>query len=254
MSKEKQTIEILSEMEWKRIVRRDIKSKINLSDRWYQLILSMIRKVGLDLSEQGIKILEVGCGLGGFCLWASKKCENVVGLDIGRARLHQGNSLRKRLKRKTSFIVGDAQSLPFKSELYDIVVCSETLEHIPNYKKAFNELVRVTKKFGHIILTFPNYINMTLLYKPISFLLSSTPKKWNSQPPDLHSFNIFTINRLFEREDLKVLVKEGIGLIHLPSAKPKIRFIDFRLNKPVKKLKFLCINIGVIAQKIKNSR
>lgn len=224
-----------------------LKTKIQLSDRWYQLILNLIKLADLNLSKSRTTILEIGCGRGGFCIWTSNKCESVIGLDIGKKRIKTANKLRKRFLREVGFVVADAQHLPFKKESYDIIVCAETLEHVPDYRKVFNEMVRVTKKYGHIVVTVPNYINSTRIYRFFEIPSYLAGKKL--QPDDLHRFNIFTVNRLFERKNLKVKIKRGIGLIYIPSVHPKIKSLESSLNKPFDKLKFLCINIGVIAQK-----
>jgi SAM-dependent methyltransferase len=236
------------ESDWDFVHLNEVKDKIQLSDRWYQLVLDMMKLAGLNLSKPDTKFLEVGCGLGGFSVWANKKCEDATGLDIAKTRINMANKLRKRLGREVGFMTGDAQSLPFRDGSYNVVVCSEVLEHLPDYRKAFDELVRVTKNSGYIIITVPNYINMTRLYMPLDFPSYLTGRR--PQPDDLNRFNIFVINRLFERKDLRVIVKRGVGLIHIRSVNPKIKFIENRLNRSFDRLKFLCINIGVIAQKI----
>jgi ubiquinone/menaquinone biosynthesis C-methylase UbiE len=48
----------------------------------------------------------------------------------------------------------DIHSLPFKDNMFDIVLCSETLEHVTNYKQAIKELLRITKHV--LIITVPH--------------------------------------------------------------------------------------------------
>ncbi|NEQ46175.1 MAG: class I SAM-dependent methyltransferase [Leptolyngbya sp. SIOISBB] len=47
----------------------------------------------------------------------------------------------------------DAIALPYEDEAFDVVLSSETLEHIPNYQDAFDELLRVARKA--VIVTVP---------------------------------------------------------------------------------------------------
>jgi len=240
-----------SRLDWELIFPEFVEGKIQLSDRWYQLILKMMNLVDLDFSKAGTTILEVGCGIGGFSIFASKECEDVNGLDIGKTRINMANKLRKSVGRKVGFVVGDAQFLPFRDGSYDIVICSETLEHIPDYRKAFHELVRVTKKLGYVIITVPNSVNLTQLYNFILFPLFLRVER--SQPEDLHLFNIFIVNKLFERKDLRVIIKRGVDFIYIPSIHPKTKSIESRLNRLFgrysRRLDFLCLNIGIIAQK-----
>jgi ubiquinone/menaquinone biosynthesis C-methylase UbiE len=211
----------------------------------------MMKSFGLDLSKAGTKFLEVGCGTGGFCIFASKECEHVTGLDIGKTRINMANKLRNRFGKKVSFVVGDAQYLPFRDGYYDIIVCSETLEHVPDHLKAFHELVRVTKRLGYVIITVPNNLSLAQLDKFQLFPSYFAVRR--SQPEDLHIFNNFVINKLFERKDLRVIIKRGVDLIYIPSTRPKMKFLESRLNRLFgrysRRLDFLCLNIGIIAQK-----
>lgn len=47
----------------------------------------------------------------------------------------------------------DIQRLPFKDNEFDVVLYSETLEHVPNLKEAIKELVRVCSKV--VVITVP---------------------------------------------------------------------------------------------------
>ena len=57
---------------------------------------------------------------------------------------------------KGMYVVADAENLPFKDSAFTHVVSSEVLEHIPDDKKAVNEVARIIKKGGDFILTFPH--------------------------------------------------------------------------------------------------
>ncbi len=57
----------------------------------------------------------------------------------------------------------DVHDLPFKNEEFDIVLCSETLEHVQNYQRGLEELLRVAKKA--VILTLPHEKTIDKKYK-----------------------------------------------------------------------------------------
>ena len=94
----------------------------------------------LDGAYSGI--LDVGCG-------SSKIIQSLpgaVGLDF---------SLRKlRYVRTTNPLVvhGSVLALPFKNESFDIVLCSQVIQHIPETDVAIKELLRVLKPGGRFIL------------------------------------------------------------------------------------------------------
>lgn len=52
-------------------------------------------------------------------------------------------------------IISDISSIPVGDSSFDVVLCSEVLEHIPDPNKALAELARITRSNGLIILTAP---------------------------------------------------------------------------------------------------
>ena len=58
-------------------------------------------------------------------------------------------------KHAYSIILGDMQKLPFEDNSFDIVYTRHTLEHLPYYDKAINEMARVAKQRVVVILFRP---------------------------------------------------------------------------------------------------
>lgn len=50
-------------------------------------------------------------------------------------------------------VLGDAQALGFASGIFDVVLCTEVLEHLPEPQKAIDEMFRVLKPGGTLLLT-----------------------------------------------------------------------------------------------------
>ncbi|HID99995.1 MAG TPA: class I SAM-dependent methyltransferase [Thiotrichaceae bacterium] len=50
--------------------------------------------------------------------------------------------------------IGNMHSLPFEDEQFDMVLCSESLEHVPDFKKSLTEILRVCKQAA--IITVPH--------------------------------------------------------------------------------------------------
>jgi SAM-dependent methyltransferase len=50
-------------------------------------------------------------------------------------------------------ILGDAQALPLASGAFDVVLCTEVLEHLPEPQQAIDEMFRVLKPGGTLLLT-----------------------------------------------------------------------------------------------------
>ena len=83
----------------------------------------------------------------------------VVGIDLpSNGRFGFSKDLLEEIRVKTSFIpiIASAEALPFRSNFFDKIVCTEVLEHIPNDKSAVSEMARVLRNEGKIFLTTPN--------------------------------------------------------------------------------------------------
>lgn len=51
-------------------------------------------------------------------------------------------------------------TLPYESNTFDLVTCTEVIEHLENYRKLIREVFRVTKPGGAAIFTTPNVLNL----------------------------------------------------------------------------------------------
>ncbi|MCP4049459.1 MAG: class I SAM-dependent methyltransferase [bacterium] len=106
------------------------------------------------------KLLDAGCGKGFTGNSVFGLCKEYHGFDISYSAV----AIAKKRLPNGVFNVGSLKKLPYDDEEFDCVVCSEVLEHIPDYLKAMSELSRVTKMGGSLIITTPNKHNpdMTL--------------------------------------------------------------------------------------------
>ena len=96
-------------------------------------------------------VLDVGCGTGAVLELLNGEYPNkrLVGLDltpgmIDVARAKQLDNVR--------FVVGDAEALPFGSQSFDAVLCSNSFHHYPHPEKFFSEAARVLRPGGRLIL------------------------------------------------------------------------------------------------------
>jgi len=140
--------------------------------RWWKMDKIKTRFVGKELErgkDRPIRILSIGCGLAGDLfvlnlLWGKKYCFELTGLDIDSEKIHLLNYFKeKREVKNLAFLLGDAQVLPFKEGAFDIVICSEVLEHLPDPEKAISEIRRVLVSDGLAIITTPNGSNLLTL-------------------------------------------------------------------------------------------
>lgn len=99
-----------------------------------------------------ISVLDVGCGEG-FTLAKLKKAKigkTLEGIEYVDDAITLGKKLHPSLKIKK----GTIYKLPYKANSFDVVLCTEVLEHLEDPEHALRELKRVTKKY--LVLSVPN--------------------------------------------------------------------------------------------------
>lgn len=114
---------------------------------------------------RGSTILDLGCGTGLISRHLSG--DRIVALDINRWAVERAKS---HSPETVQFIVGDADCLPLDSNIFDVVVCTDVIEHLLRPETALKEILRVMKKGAiligevpsrHLVWRFRNYLTTT---------------------------------------------------------------------------------------------
>lgn len=117
-------------------------------DRSHNMFFSELK----SFLKKGTRILDVGCGTGKFMfrLYDCNKDLDLHGMDYSKEMIRQA---RFKLKdEKITFKIGDVEELPYESETFDIITCSNSFHHYPNQKKAVSEMHRVLKDDGKVMI------------------------------------------------------------------------------------------------------
>jgi SAM-dependent methyltransferase len=106
----------------------------------------------LAANESPRRVLEVGCGEGVVLATLAARLPGTrfAGLELDKTALRQA---RVRCPGAT-LVRGDACELPFGNQCFDLVVCLEVLEHLPEPVRALRELRRVAR--GGCLLSVPH--------------------------------------------------------------------------------------------------
>ena len=118
----------------------------------------------LDL-RAGDRVLDVGCGEGRHSISAFLDNDiDVLGLDLSKhdlttaqSRLDQFTNGSVNPARSCHFLQSSGLALPFADNSFNKVICSEVLEHIPNYTAMLEEIRRVLKPGGLFAASVPRY-------------------------------------------------------------------------------------------------
>lgn len=131
----------------------------NSYDGWYQTKLgSFIDKVESDCAfklfkpKKGMAVLDIGCGTGNFSIKLAEAGCKVVGIDISEKMLSVAKEKAKEKGLDIEFYNMNIYELNFKNEYFDAVFSMAAFEFIKEPKKALDEIFRVVKKAGEILI------------------------------------------------------------------------------------------------------
>lgn len=139
------------------LTSQEISQKYNRFARWYDLVegipdLLGLRKLRQKLLERASgEILEVAVGTGKNLLHYHRS-SHITAVDVSEKMLSVARKRAKRLSLEVAFIVTDAEALPFSDRSFDTVVSSLTTCTFPNPVIALQEMARVCRTEGKILL------------------------------------------------------------------------------------------------------
>jgi SAM-dependent methyltransferase len=96
------------------------------------------------------RLLENGCGVGVYIEHLAPHCSDLIGLEYDFARAGEARS------RADKIVNAAGEGLPFPDESFDLILSHEVLEHVRDDRLAVQEMVRVLRPGGRIVLFVPN--------------------------------------------------------------------------------------------------
>ena len=193
---------------------------------WHRLLRSHLDPAR-DLAH--CRVLEIGCGRGGFTCWLASRPERerpaeVVAADFSPAALAKGREHAARLGLpgdRVRWEPGDIQAISHPAGSFDTVFSCETIEHVPDPPRAVRELARVLRPGGRLFLTFPNYLGTMGLYRGY---LRLTGRRYREEGQPINRFLLLPrVRRWVAASGLRVEVTDATGH-YLPfPGRPPIR-------------------------------
>jgi ubiquinone/menaquinone biosynthesis C-methylase UbiE len=163
---------------------------------------------------RGGVLLDVGCGDGRLC-WRYHICEprDYIGVDVAPGLLKTVSSKTQGLART---VLAGAQDLGLPDDSVDIVICSETLEHLPRPEAALAEFDRVLKRCGRIVIQSPSAMRLRN-FNPFHLLCLAVgywfPAVLQAKVVHANTFvDAFTYHRDFTRQDISKYARASPGL------------------------------------------
>lgn len=158
-------------------------------------------------SVEQAHILDVGCGAGFLSNFLSEKGFKVTGIDLSQESLQVARLRDPTLK--ATYTYADAYQLPFANQSFEVVTCTDFLEHVSKPQLVLSEIERVLKPGGLFFFhTFnKNLLAWLIVIKGVEWFVKNTPK-------NLHVLGMFIKpeDLIRDLEDLHFSVKEVKGL------------------------------------------
>jgi 2-polyprenyl-3-methyl-5-hydroxy-6-metoxy-1,4-benzoquinol methylase len=164
-----------------------------LFEKAYQFVknIALKNKLSLinDLSKNKGKILDIGAGVGDFLATAHQNGWETIGVE-------PNPKAREIAEKKGVSFVDKTENLLDNS--FDIIAMWHVLEHVPDLEIQLNELKRLLKPNGHIIIAVPNFK---------SFDANYYKEYWAAYDVPIHfwHFSKTAIKLIFEKKNIKLI-------------------------------------------------
>ncbi|TDY13561.1 MULTISPECIES: class I SAM-dependent methyltransferase [Flavobacteriaceae] len=170
-------------------------SKRNWFEKAYHFVRGMALKRKLKLINSfpvsGKTILDVGCGTGDFLLTAKNNAWNVYGIEPNEKARAIANS-------KTINQVFDTNTLQeFESGTFDVITLWHVLEHLPNLETEIQNLNRLLKPEGRLVIAVPNFKSYDAKHYSAFWAAYDVPRH-------LWHFSQTSISKLFSKHNLEI--------------------------------------------------
>lgn len=176
---------------------------INDNNFTYAFVLPVIKSLVTDWKQT--RVLDVGCGVGPLSLYCAKKGAEVVGIDISkRAVAIATGAARHWGMKKVKFLQGDVTKMQKSLGKFDLIVCSEVVEHVKDDLALVKTMYSLLKPGAALLLATPS--NENWLRRKL-FL-----KKHDDEVGHLRIYSIADIQDLFTHQPWKIeqlITKEG---------------------------------------------
>jgi 2-polyprenyl-3-methyl-5-hydroxy-6-metoxy-1,4-benzoquinol methylase len=145
----------------------------NVREKKAHTIVAVLNKHYSDKLKQ-LSVLDIGSSTGIIANALSCRFYSVIGVDIDEPAVKYASNRFK--KRTVNFFVSDSMNLPFNSNHFDVVICAQVYEHVPDPVQMINEIHRVLKPGGVCYFAAGNRLRLIEPHYKLPFL-SIIPRK-----------------------------------------------------------------------------
>ena len=128
----------------------EIESEVEATHWWFKERRWLFGRMLRDIPRSA-KVLDVGSGTGSnLRMLVEAGFRDVRGLDMSPAAAQFAKA-----KNLPPIEYGDVQRLPYEAETFDLLLATDVVEHVDDDAKAVQELARILRPGGHLLVTVP---------------------------------------------------------------------------------------------------
>jgi len=183
-----------------KVYERDITNSV-----FYQVSFRLCMLQWIHRLPTAQVVLDIGGGTGRQAIPLAKSGHVVVSCDISEEmlRIARDKARKEGLDGRTNFILADATALPLRDNVFDAVICSSTLHHVPSPEGTITHASRVLKRGGRWYSYDPND-------SPARFVFDwamRLKKLYEEEASDNHMLNGTDLSKWCEGAGLKVDIR-----------------------------------------------
>jgi len=182
-------------------------------------------------------LLNVGCGIGEAPLLTTLGAKKYIGIDYSFTAAAVSYATLRKMGAIGITAQGNAETLPIKNDVIDIVYSNGVLHHTPNTQKTIDEIVRVLKPSGRAVIGLystysPHFMNDRMIGMMKSMMAGKGASKWyeygegdwgteGSANPWTKTYSKNELKKMFLSERIEKLEFRRCGF-HWGNAIPKL--------------------------------
>lgn len=165
-----------------------------LINNFYKEMLKLIKPL------KPVRVLDAGCGEGFSIVKLSRNKigKQITGIDNSKEAILLGKKMYPQL----DISQGNIYELNFDSNTFDLVICTEVLEHLENPVKALAELKRVSKKY--LVFSVPN----EPIFRISNFMRGKHLLRFGNHPEHINNWSSTSFEKLLRKNGYKICAKK----------------------------------------------
>jgi len=181
----------------------------------------LVERIGI---AAGQAVLDVATGTGNVALRTAAAGARTTGLDLAPELLDTARSRARDLDLGVEWIAGDAEELPFPDESFDRVFSAFGVQFAPRHRQVADELVRVCKPGGAIVLAnwtpegqVGDLFRIMSRYLPALPAYASPPAQWGDETH---------VRELFDGNGVALELERTTTPVRFDSAEDYVAFME----------------------------